>query len=76
MLPDYDEAIAQSLKQQPPPSYQVAMASTTQLPDNNNSVPIVNVETVATIPSTTTGPVVTSASAEATNNIRSTIHVV
>lgn len=26
MLPDYEEAIAQSLKQQPPPSYQAAMA--------------------------------------------------
>lgn len=26
LLPDYEEAIAQSLKQQPPPSYQVAMA--------------------------------------------------
>jgi len=78
LLPDYDEAIAQTLKQQPPPSYQVAMASTTQLPDNNNSVP--NVETVAAIPSTTTGPVsITSAGATSettTNNNRSAIHVV
>lgn len=80
LLPDYDEAIAQSLKQQPPPSYQVAMASTTQLPDNSNSVPNANVETIAAIPSTTTGPVsITSAgvAAEAANNNRtSAIHVV
>lgn len=27
LLPDYDEAIAQSMKQQPPPSYQVAMSN-------------------------------------------------
>ncbi|XP_055716421.1 lysosomal-associated transmembrane protein 4B isoform X2 [Phlebotomus papatasi] len=27
LLPDYDEAIAQSMKQAPPPSYQVAMAT-------------------------------------------------
>ncbi|XP_037051418.1 lysosomal-associated transmembrane protein 4B [Bradysia coprophila] len=69
LLPDYDEAIAQSLKQQPPPSYQVAMAGTTQLPANNNSVP----ETVAAIPSGatatgTTGSNAISTSAEAANN--------
>lgn len=79
LLPDYDEAIAQSLKQQPPPSYQVAMASTTQLQDNSNSVPTVNVETIAAIPSTSTGPVsITSAgvNTEPANNNRSAIHVV
>ncbi|GAB0086502.1 uncharacterized protein DMENIID0001_079070 [Sergentomyia squamirostris] len=32
LLPDYDEAIAQSMKQAPPPSYQVAMA--TAIPPN------------------------------------------
>lgn len=75
LLPDYDEAIAQSLKQQPPPSYQVAMATTTPLPDN--SIPNGNVETVAAIPGTTTGSVsVTANNAEATNNIRSAINVV
>jgi len=72
LLPDYDEAIAQSLKQQPPPSYQVAMANSTQLPDNSHSVPNVSVETAA---NATTGPVPVN-NAEATNNIRSTIHVV
>lgn len=35
-MPDYEEAIAQSMKQQPPPSYQVAMSSngTTTLETN------------------------------------------
>lgn len=28
LLPDYEEAISQSMKQQPPPSYSVAMAGT------------------------------------------------
>ncbi|XP_055390381.1 lysosomal-associated transmembrane protein 4B isoform X2 [Condylostylus longicornis] len=39
LLPDYEEAIAQSMKQQPPPSYQVAMSNIQVEPanvDNNN----------------------------------------
>lgn len=75
MLPDYDEAIAQSLKQQPPPSYQVAMAGTTQLPENNNSVP--EATAAAVTPGTIAGTAsITSAGTESTNNNRSAIHVV
>lgn len=45
MLPGYDEAIAQSMKQQPPPTYQVAMS---------NAIPVVETNTSA---GTTNGPV-------------------
>lgn len=46
-MPDYDEAIAQNLKQAPPPSYQVAMSSPINSP---NAVPET---TVNAVPSTT-----------------------
>lgn len=46
LLPDYEEALAQSLKQPPPPYYQVAMATANQISTangivntNNNIVP-------------------------------------
>lgn len=42
LLPDYDEAIAQSMKQPPPPSYQAAMSNlqtemTSETENNNNN---------------------------------------
>jgi lysosomal-associated transmembrane protein len=40
LLPDYDEAIAQSLKQPPPPSYQVAMSNSTPVPIFVNTIPL------------------------------------
>lgn len=47
LLPNYDEAVAQFMKQAPPPSYQVAMSNyqgqqQQQLPNNNNmnSLPV------------------------------------
>lgn len=40
LLPDYEEAIAQSMKQPPPPSYQVAMANT--VPQSSLQVNLVN----------------------------------
>ncbi|KAJ6649370.1 Lysosomal-associated transmembrane protein 4B [Pseudolycoriella hygida] len=78
LLPDYDEAIAQSLKQQPPPSYQVAMASTTQLPENNDSVPNATAEnaTPAAISSIAAGSVSTAAGTATEVANRSAINVV
>lgn len=45
LLPDYDEAIAQSLKQPPPPSYQVAMSNLGPVTATVNET--VNIETTA-----------------------------
>lgn len=50
-MPDYEEAIAQSMKQPPPPYYQVAMANqmTTNL-SANQSMPMRTAGTRVTIP--------------------------